>query len=96
MPRASQAGSATLLPGRAKVATMQDGYKDMMYRSFKDARDIVADYNEWSREAFDQEVAVPPGAVPQVALVLYQSRVRGHLGESAEFDMPEFDERMYE
>ncbi len=75
---------------------MQDRYKELMYRSFKDARDIVDDYNEWSREAFDQQMPVPPGAVPQVALILYRSRVRGLVGDTAEFDLPDFDERMYE
>lgn len=75
---------------------MQDRYKELMYRSFKDARDVVADYNEWSREAFDQQTPVPPSAVPQVALILYRSRVQGHFGDGGEFDLPDFDERMYE
>ncbi len=74
---------------------MQDGYKELMYRSFKDARDIVEDYNEWDREAFDDVSPVPQAAVPQIALMLYQSRVQGHIG-NADFDVPEFDERMYE
>jgi hypothetical protein len=75
---------------------MQDTYRELMFRSFKDARGIVEDYNEWSREAFDQQAPVPPGAVPQIALALYRSRLRGHFGDAGEFDLPEFDERMYE
>jgi hypothetical protein len=43
---------------------MQDQYKELMFRSFKDAMDVVADYNEWADEAFEQQVPVPPQAVP--------------------------------
>jgi hypothetical protein len=75
---------------------MQDAYKELMFRSFKDAMDVVADYNEWAEEAFDAQVPVPPQAVPQVAMMLYQSRVREHMGDAGEFDFPEFQNRMYE
>lgn len=75
---------------------MQDAYKELMFRSFKDAMDIVADYNEWVKESFDAQVPVPPQSVPQVAMMLYQSRVREHMGDSGDFDFPEFQNRMYE
>lgn len=73
---------------------MQDRYRELMFRSFKDAMDVVADYNEWAEEAFEQQVPVPPQAVPQVAMALYRSRVMAHGGEG--FDLPDFDGRMYE
>jgi hypothetical protein len=74
---------------------MQDQYKALMFRSFKDAMDVVADYNEWAEDAFEQQVPVPPQAVPQVAMALYRSRVMAH-GSGEEFSLPEFDGRMYE
>lgn len=74
---------------------MQDAYKELMFRSFKDAMDIVADYNEWAEDAFDEQVPVPPQAVPQVAMALYQSRIRERAGNGS-LDFPEFDGRMYE
>lgn len=75
---------------------MQDHYKELMFRSFKDAMDVVADYNEWAEEAFGGGAApVPPSAVPQVATLLYQSRVQARAGE-ADFDLPDFDDRMYD
>jgi hypothetical protein len=74
---------------------MQDQYKELMFRSFKDAMDVVADYNEWAEEAFEQQVPVPPQAVPQVAMALYRSRVMAHAGGEG-FSLPEFDGRMYE
>ncbi|MFB6206978.1 MAG: hypothetical protein ABEJ05_10690 [Haloglomus sp.] len=74
---------------------MQDTYKELMFRSFKDAMDIVADYNEWAEDAFDQQVPVPPQAVPQIAMALYQSRVAERMG-NADLDFPDFDGRMYE
>jgi len=45
---------------------MQDTYKELMFRSFKDAMDVVSDYNAWAEDAFDAPVPVPPQAVPQV------------------------------
>ena len=74
---------------------MQDQYKELMFRSFKDAMDVVADYNEWADEAFEAQVPVPPQAVPQVAMALYRSRVMAHAG-GEEFSLPDFDGRMYE
>lgn len=74
---------------------MKDRYKEIMFRSFKDAMDIVADYNAWCEENFDTAVPVPPQAVPQVATLLYQSRVREGFGGDG-FDFPEFDNKMYE
>ena len=75
---------------------MQDAYKELMFRSFKDAMDIVADYNEWAGDAFDEQVPVPPQAVPQVAMALYQSRVMDGWGGDGGFDIPEFDDTMFE
>jgi hypothetical protein len=74
---------------------MQDQYKELMFRSFKDAMDVVADYNEWAEEAFEGQVPVPPQAVPQVAMALYRSRVMAHAGGEG-LSLPEFDGRMYE
>jgi hypothetical protein len=74
---------------------MNDAYRELMFRSFKDAMDVVADYNEWAEGAFEAPVRVPPQAVPQVAMALYRSRVMEHAGEEI-FDVPEFDGRMYE
>jgi hypothetical protein len=75
---------------------MQDAYKELMFRSFKDAMDIVADYNEWAEDAFDQQVPVPPQAVPQVAMALYQSRAAERMGGNGDINFPDFDGRMYE
>lgn len=75
---------------------MKDKYKEVMYRSFKDAMDVVADYNAWCEENFDAAVPVPPQAVPQVAMMLYQSRVREAFGTGGSLDFPEFDNKMYE
>lgn len=74
---------------------MQDTFKELMYRSFKDGMDVVADYNEWAEEAFDESVQVPPQAVPQVAAMLYQSRVQEHFADS-DIQFPEFENRMYD
>ena len=74
---------------------MQDAYQELMFRCFKDAMDIVADYNEWAEDAFDGQVPVPPQAVPQIAMTLYRSRVVERMG-GEEFDLPEFTGRMYE
>ena len=74
---------------------MQDAYKELMFRSFKDGMDIVADYNAWAEDAFDEQVPVPPQAVPQVAMALYRSRIRERMG-TGDLDFPEFDGRMYE
>lgn len=75
--------------------TMQDGHKKLMYRCFKDARDIVADYNEWDREVFEEQAPVSPQAVPQIALMLYRSRLQSRMAEGG-IDFPEFDDKMYE
>lgn len=74
---------------------MRDQFRTLLLSSFKDARAIVAEYNEWSGTEFEDDSGVPPQAVPQIALSLYQSRVM-QASPSAEFDLPEFDERMYE
>lgn len=75
---------------------MKDRHKALMLHSFKDAMDVVDEYNEWAEEAFDQQVPVPPQAVPQVAMMLYQSRVRKELASADSMDVPEFDNKMYE
>jgi hypothetical protein len=74
---------------------MQDTYKELMFRSFKDAMDVVSDYNAWAEDAFDAPVPVPPQAVPQVAAMLYQSRARERLN-GGDIDFPDFSDRMYE
>lgn len=74
---------------------MRDQYRTLLLSSFKDARAIVAEYNEWSGTEFEDETGVPPQAVPQIALSLYQSRVM-QATSGSEFSLPEFDERMYE
>jgi len=75
---------------------MRDRYKELMLRSFKDAMDVVDEYNEWAADAFDTAPPVPPQAVPQVAMALYQSRVMDGWGGDGGFDIPEFDDKMYE
>ncbi|QLG61799.1 hypothetical protein [Halorarum salinum] len=75
---------------------MRDRYKELMLRSFKDSMDVVDAYNEWTEEAFDQPSPVPPQAVPQVAMALYQSRVMDGWGGDGGFDIPEFDDRMFD
>lgn len=74
---------------------MQDPFKELMFRSFKDAMDVAADYNEWAEEAFDEPMPVQPNAIPQLAMLLYRSRVRTRLGEGS-IDFPEVDDRMYD
>jgi hypothetical protein len=75
---------------------MRDRYKTLMLRSFKDSMDVVEEYNQWSAEAFDQPSPVPPQAVPQIAMALYQTRVMEGFGGGSSFDIPEFDEKMYD
>ncbi len=75
---------------------MRDRYKELMLRSFKDAMDLVDEYNTWAEDAFDQPVPVPPQAVPQIAMSLYQARVMDGLRGEEGFDIPEFDGKMYE
>jgi hypothetical protein len=75
---------------------MRDRYKALMLRSFKDAMDIVDEYNGWAVEAFDDSSPVPPQAVPQVAMMLYQSRVMDGWGGEGAFDVPEFDDKMFD
>ena len=73
---------------------MRDQYRALLLASFQDARSIVGEYNEWSAAEFD-DPGVPSRAVPQVALALYQSRVV-EATSTGSFELPEFDERMYE
>ena len=74
---------------------MQDPFKELMFRSFKDAMDIAADYNAWAGEAFDEPMPVQPNAIPQMAMLLYRSLVQARLGEGS-IDFPEVDDRMYD
>lgn len=74
---------------------MRDRYRKLMLTSFKDSMEIVEEYNEWCEEVYGAG-SVPPQAVPQIALTLYQSRIMGSLSESTGFDVPEFDDKMYE
>jgi hypothetical protein len=74
---------------------MRDRYKALMVRSFKDAMDVVDEYNAWADEAFEEPTAVPPQAVPKVAMMLYQSRVMEGWGGEGSFDLPEFDDKMF-
>ncbi|MFB6118788.1 hypothetical protein [Halosegnis sp.] len=74
---------------------MQDPFKELMFRSFKDAMDVAADYNAWADEAFDEPMPVQPNAIPQLAMLLYRSRVQARLGEGS-IDFPEVDDRMYD
>lgn len=57
--------------------------------------DVVADYNTWAEAAFDEPVPVPPRAVPQIAAMLYQSRVQEHFSET-DLEFPDFENWMYE
>lgn len=57
--------------------------------------DIAADYNAWAGEAFDEPMPVQPNAIPQLAMLLYRSRVQARLGEGS-IDFPEVDDRMYD
>ncbi|ESP88558.1 hypothetical protein [Candidatus Halobonum tyrrellensis] len=75
---------------------MRDKYKELMLRSFKDGMDVVDTYNEWAEKAFDDPSAVPAQAVPQVAMALYQSRVMDGWGGDGGFDIPEFDDKMFD
>jgi hypothetical protein len=43
---------------------LQDTFQELIYRSFEDAMDVVADYDTWVEEAFDEPIPVPPQAVP--------------------------------
>lgn len=74
---------------------MRDQYRALMLTSLKDAMEIVMEFNEWGEAEFDVEGAIPPPAVPQLALMLYQARLRDAVNGDA-IDVPEFDDRMYE
>ena len=74
---------------------VRDQYRALLLASFKDARAIVGEYNEWGADEFGDDAAVPPQAVPRITLALYQSRVMEAI-LSGSFKLPEFDERMYE
>ena len=74
---------------------MRDTYRALLLTSFTDARSIVGEYNEWGAAEFGDETGVPPQAVPQIALALYQSRV-AEATSNGSLELPEFDERMYE
>ena len=74
---------------------MQDPFKELMFRSFKDAMDVAADYNAWAGEAFDEPMPVQPNAIPQIAMLLYRNRVQARLGDGS-IDFPEVDDRMYD
>jgi hypothetical protein len=73
---------------------MNDGHKKLMYRCLKDARGIVADYNEWDEDVFEQQAPVPPQAVPQIAMLLYRSRM--YTNNEGGFDFPESNDKMFE
>lgn len=75
---------------------MRDQYRTLMLASLKDAMEIVKEYNEWTKAEFGDEMAVPPQAVPQLALMLYQARVQESFSESGSLNVPEFDDKMYE
>lgn len=74
---------------------MRDQYKALLLASFKDAMDVLEEYNEWYADEHDVEGNVPSEAVPPIALSLYRSRVMEARSE-ASFELPEFDGRMYE
>ncbi|MDY6776383.1 MAG: hypothetical protein SV253_10005 [Halobacteria archaeon] len=73
---------------------MKDRYKSLMLRSLKDAMDVVEEYNSWSESSFDDDVRVPPQAVLDLGMLLYESRVRGAFADS-NIDFPDLDEKMY-
>jgi hypothetical protein len=74
---------------------MRDQYRALLLTSFKDARAIVDEYNDWTGAEFGDDAGVPPQAAPQIALSLYRSRVM-EATSNGSFELPEFDERMYE
>jgi phosphodiesterase/alkaline phosphatase D-like protein len=74
---------------------MQDPFKELMFRSFKDAMDVAADYNAWAAEAFDEPMPVQPNAIPQLAMLLYRSRMQARLADGS-IDFPDLDDRMYD
>ena len=75
---------------------MRDRYRTIMLASFKDATEIVSEYNSWLDDEQHDPTPVPPGAVPQVALSLYRSRVTELLADGSGFELPDFDDKMYE
>ncbi|PSP39448.1 hypothetical protein BRC71_02450 [Halobacteriales archaeon QH_7_65_31] len=74
---------------------MQDPFKELMFRSFKDAMDLADDYNRWAGESFDEPLSVQANAIPQMAMMLYRCRLQARLGEGT-IDFPEADERMFD
>ncbi|KAB7514635.1 hypothetical protein DM867_05825 [Halosegnis rubeus] len=74
---------------------MQDPFKELMFRSFKDAMDLADDYNRWAAEAFDEPLAVQASAIPQMAMMLYRCRLQARLGDDS-IEFPEADERMFD
>lgn len=74
---------------------MRDQYRALMLTSLKDAMEIVMEFNEWAGGEFGVEDAVPPPAIPQLALMLYQGRLHETMNGGS-FDVPEFDDKMYE
>lgn len=75
---------------------MRDQYRALMLTSLKDAEEIVRDFNEWTESEFENDAGVPEQAVPQLATLLYQSRVQAAFSDGTSFDLPEFDGKMYE
>ncbi|MFB6282887.1 MAG: hypothetical protein ABEK59_03005 [Halobacteria archaeon] len=75
---------------------MQDRYKELMFRSFKDAMDIVHDYNEWSEESFDDEIQVHGQTVSEIAMLLYRSRAMEAMASSGDISYPNFEDKMFE
>lgn len=75
---------------------MRDQYRALMLTSFKDATEIVDEYNDWIESEYRESTTIPPAAVPQIALSLYRSRVREALSDGEGFQLPDFDDKMYE
>lgn len=75
---------------------MRDQYRALMLTSFKDATEIVEEFNGWLQDAHPDGTPVPPQAVPRVALSLYRSRVMEAVSGSESFSIPDFDDKMYE
>ena len=74
---------------------MRDASRALLLSIFRNARSIVGEYNEWGAAEFGDDAGVPPQAVPQTALALYQSRVV-EATPNGGFESAEFEERMYE
>ncbi|MDY6779116.1 MAG: hypothetical protein SV760_00915 [Halobacteria archaeon] len=74
---------------------MQDRHRELMFRCFKDATDIVYDYNEWSEDAFGESIQISQQTVVRIATLLYQSRV-AEAHAASELEYPKFDNKMFE